>query len=265
MSQRILIVPKRSQLYGGQLSSDFLGKSFPRVRTAFYNGALFEASKMQQPFFWREIVGFWHNLTIVGAVIVILIYFVPTVVFKIFPQLDKNLVKAESLEEVSLLEQPVIKESEAQVRGVKPVYSLGLPEGKWVRIPEAEIEAEIFSNQNLQDKKAVTKILDKGIYEYPEFSTMGVKGKTVLLAGHHFNVWVSEEQSKKTFQNLNRVMLGDRVELISDYRQWNYEIYKIEQATQISEDQADLIMYTCVFWWNSDLRLFVYARLIEES
>jgi hypothetical protein len=37
----------------------------------------------------------------------------------------------------------------------------------------------------------------------------------------------------------------------------------VEQAAEISELDADLIAYTCVYWWDSKLRLFVYGRLVD--
>jgi sortase (surface protein transpeptidase) len=62
---------------------------------------------------------------------------------------------------------------------------------------------------------------------------------------------------------LKDLQVGDLVQVIDDYKIWTYEVYKVEEAREISDREADLILYTCVWWWDSKLRLLVYAKIIE--
>ena len=59
------------------------------------------------------------------------------------------------------------------------------------------------------------------------------------------------------------VSAGDKIEIIWDQRKFVYEVYDTEEGTDITQYDADLILYTCKFL-KSDIRIFTYARLIES-
>jgi hypothetical protein len=65
-----------------------------------------------------------------------------------------------------------------------------------------------------------------------------------------------------SFFSLPKTRVGDKIDIIWGQRKYEYEIYKAETKTQISDYDADLILYTCLLY-NSPDRIFRYARRIN--
>lgn len=259
MGKKEILRKKLTELTGG----DFLVKNYSNLRKVFFNEEVFVGSKIEKNLIDKMVV--WLlNMVVFGAFLVIIGYYLPGMVERLLPNFSGEIAKANDEFDVSevIIWQPVLDERDK--RRVKPEYDLDLKAGKWLKIPSASVEAQIMTNDEIENKKEVNKILDKGVYAYPDYAEMGWLGKTVILAGHHFNMAVGEKEGRRTFQNLNKVKVGDEVFLTDDYKKWKYEIYKIEKTNAITEKTADLIMYTCVFWWDSDLRLFVYGKIVED-
>lgn len=87
----------------------------------------------------------------------------------------------------------------------------------------------------------------------------------IILAAHRFGWdwwWQTDYWKYHSFYNLPELEPGDMVEIIADQRKWIYEIYAGEQGEEITDYEANLILYTCKFL-NSPLRHFRYARLIN--
>ena len=250
-----------------------------QTREWFYDAALFgEPDERVRRIDWTDVV---LNFFIVMAVVVVLGYFLPSGISRVWSrtsdesettdvQTGEFLGKEEvATAEIELVEDGYLLElvsdgvSERQVYRVEPEYDLNLPEGRWVISEAVGLKAEIFGNDDLGDKKVVNEILDKGVYIYPQDNQIGWRGKRVILAGHHYNMAVTEEKAAESFQNLKKLQVGDKVKIVDDYKVWTYEIYKVEESTQITESEPDLMMYTCVYWWDSKLRLFVYGRIVE--
>lgn len=266
-----------------------------RIRNTFYNKDLFDYSpQLLQGVTSGESMGvmlptptasvlsrfldFLLNFMMTLSILVTLLYFLPGV-------LDRVNVKKLSLGgEASVAQETVAASSvstndvlvspntqwqqpmpEDRSHRVAPVYDLSLPEGRWVISEEVGIKAPIYTNANVEDTKEIDAILDRGIYLYPEYDNIGWSGREVILAGHHYNMNVSETKSAQSFQNLEKLKVGDRVQIVDDYKIWTYEIYKVEQSTEISEQNPDLMMYTCIYWWDAKLRLFVYGKIVEEQ
>ena len=249
--------------------------SLNRVRQTFYNQSLFAVAPEESNPSRAKVVGnnikkFWLNVSMLAAILVLMFYFLPNLVFGHIPGLNQTKVLGEAVREADtayLDDQVLWQPGEIQgqtLRKIRPKYDLTAPEGKWVRSDRAEINAEMFTNDDIDNKREVNALLSKGLYLYPEYAGIGEIGKTVIIAGHHYNMHMSALESKKSFQNLDKVQVGDRIEIVDDYKIWTYEVYKVEQAKEVTEETADLILYTCVFWWDSELRLFVYGNLVEE-
>jgi len=148
---------------------------------------------------------------------------------------------------------------------VAPVYDLSLPEGRWVMSEKIGLKAPIYTNTDSANTKEVDEILDKGVYIYPQYSDIGWSGREVVLAGHHYNMNVSQTKSEQSFQNLDKLEVGDKIQIVDDYKIWTYEIYKVEESTEITEQNPDLMMYTCIYWWDAKLRLFVYGKIVDVT
>ena len=253
-----------------------------RIRATFYNQDLFAydfVDNSSAP--TRRLVVGWLdfalNFSVSLAILVILIYFAPSLLSHLLPTWRVFGQQHVDSSQVSLTPYLPAKidtqfaDSETQTpppewgsHKVKPTYDLSYPEGRWFISQEAGIFAPIGTNASVENAAEVNAILDQGVYLYPEYSNIGWSGETTVLAGHHFNMAVTPERAAQTFQNLEQLKVGDIVQIVDDYKVWNYEIYKIEQATEITEDKPDLLAYSCIYWWDSKLRLFVYGRVIEN-
>lgn len=263
-----------------EIDTNYLNQEFPLIRRRFFDESLFlteevaviKQSRRRGKNFLKNAL----NSSIALAMFVLLFYFLPQGLMKIFPGIATNLIKAEEMkraekanqtneldEQIILTNLPEQREESASnsARKIKPKYDLNFPAGQWLEIPTVEIKSELLTSVSLDDKKEVNKILDKGIYAYPDNKEYGNPDKMTILAGHHYNMWTSEKQNGQSFQKLKEVVVGDLVTITDNQKQWNYRVYKIAQGSTIEETEADLVMYTCVFWWNNDLRLFVYANL----
>ena len=87
----------------------------------------------------------------------------------------------------------------------------------------------------------------------------------IILAAHRFGWdwwWQTDYWKYNSFYYLPEVEQGDMIEIIADQRKWVYEVYAGEEGEEITDYDADLILYTCKFL-NSPLRHFRYARLIS--
>lgn len=266
-----------SQTWKQVITNECLRSNFPQVRQRFFDERLFNGELAAAPVNWKKfIINTSLNCSLVVSALMLVAYFVPQWTFNLFPVLTENFIQAEELTtpitaetavgQVILSSLPERDEKSATATTkIKPKYNLNLPAGQWLQIESVGIDAQILTNDDINDKKAVNKILDQGIYAYPEFADYGSQNKPVILAGHHYNMWTSVSKDTQSFQKLDQVRVGDVVILTDNQKQWTYQIYKVEQATAITEEEADLIMYTCVFWWDSELRLFTYGRLINPG
>ncbi|MDO5561703.1 MAG: sortase [bacterium] len=264
-----------NQTWKQAVTGQCLRGNFPQVRQRFFDERLFNGELATPPVNWKKfVINTSLNCSLAVGALMLVAYFVPQWTFNLFPVLTENFIQAEELktpettdaatEQLILSSLPERDEISATATAkIKPKYNLNLPAGQWLQIESVGIDAQILSNGDINDKKAVNKILDQGIYAYPEFASYGSQNKPVILAGHHYNMWTSVSKDTQSFQKLDQVQVGDVVVITDNQKQWTYQIYKVEQAAALTEENADLIMYTCVFWWDSELRLFTYGHLIN--
>jgi len=264
-------------------ASTFWRQNFSRVRQQFYNADYF-AAEPSCPAPVTSKAGKFRfdllacNLAICLGAAVLCLYFLPLGLFKLFPNIENHFVQVKANDELRTQAQPSASNSAVttsdiiltqilnaknETKMVMPSYNFESKDGRWLKIDSVGIETEIYVGTDINNEQEINNILARGVYGYPGSSQLGMRGKTVILAGHHYNIPLASERAKATFQNLNQVEVGDIVEISEDYKKWRYQIYKIETAREITEDDADLLMYTCVFWWDSNLRLFVYGVLLD--
>lgn len=150
-------------------------------------------------------------------------------------------------------------QAERQIQ--KPPQEESLPEGNWVIIPRIGVRTEILESEVPEES------LVKGVWRVPEFGQPGDNDEPMILAAHRYGYnwwWKGEYWKYHSFNLLPELEPGDLVEVISDKRKYLYEIYAGEEGAEITDYNADLILYTCKFL-QSDIRHVRYARLIDPS
>ncbi|HYD34836.1 MAG TPA: sortase [Vitreimonas sp.] len=136
-----------------------------------------------------------------------------------------------------------------------------LPQGRWIVIPRIGVRTELRETENPDEA------LNKGVWMVPGYGQPGDKKQPMIVAAHRYGwdwMWQNEYWKYNTFYLLPELEPGDTVEIIADQKKWVYEIYAGEEGTEISDYDADMIMYTCKFL-NSSVRHFRYARLIDPT
>ena len=143
----------------------------------------------------------------------------------------------------------------------QPEREENLPEGNWLTIPRIGVRTEILESEDPEEA------LVKGVWRAPEFGSPGDIKQPMILAAHRYGYnwwWRGEYWKYHSFYLLPDLEPGDVVEVIADKRKYMYEIYAGEEGVEISDYNADLILYTCKFL-TSDIRHFRYARIIDPS
>lgn len=141
-----------------------------------------------------------------------------------------------------------------------PPVNPNLPTGDWFSIPKIGVRSQ------LQPTASYEEALETGLWQAPDFGKPGSLEMPMIVAGHRYGWkwwWKDEYWKYNSFYLLPQVEVGDRIEIISDQRKWIYEVYAGEEGTEITDYQADLIVYTCKYL-QSPLRYFRYARLVRE-
>lgn len=150
---------------------------------------------------------------------------------------------------------PVVQLPERQL----PPQDPNLPEGQWVIIPKIGVRTELQATEDPDEA------LKTGVWMVPEYGRPGDLDKPVILAAHRFGWqwwWQTDYWKYHSFYLLPDLQPGDIVETIVDQRKYTYEIYAGEEGEEISDYQADMILYTCKHL-NSPRRHFRYARLVD--
>ncbi len=148
-----------------------------------------------------------------------------------------------------------------EVKNYQPPYDPTLPDGSWLVIEQIGVRTPLLTT--IDPKEALTK----GVWMAPDYGRPGDKGKPIILAAHRFGYkwwWQNDYWKKNSFYKLPETKAGTVIKIIDNKRQWEYEIYKAEEAEEISDYNADLILYTCKFL-NSPVRYIRYARLINPE
>lgn len=147
-----------------------------------------------------------------------------------------------------------------QEEAYQPEFNPALPKTNKLIISSIGVDGEIYEAPHDNYEAA----LRNGVWHEPSFGTPFTRSKPTILAAHRFGylAWTNQYRRENSFYNLPKLEMGETVEIIWKQRQYTYEIYDESQGEEITDYNADLILYTCEAL-NSDVRIFKYARLLE--
>lgn len=209
---------------------------------------------------YKRVLSFVLSLVSVASIAIALIIFVPAVYYLVFPA---DVIEITPPEQGTAyggnFEDKVIEVPEEELY-VPPVDET-LPEGDWLVIPRIGVRTELRETENPEEALA------KGVWHVPDFGEPGDREEPMILAAHRYGWqwwWQDEYWKYNSFYLLPDTEPGDRIEIISDQRKWVYEIYAGEEGDEITDYNADLILYTCKFL-QGPVRHFRYARLIDPT
>lgn len=147
-----------------------------------------------------------------------------------------------------------------QIQKYQPEKNESLPEGNWLVIPRIGVRSEMRKTATAEEAMA------EGIWWVPDFGGPG-DDLPIILVAHRYGYqwwWKTDYWKYNSFYLLPDLIAGDIIEVISDQRKWTYEVYQAEEGEQITDYDADLILYTCKYL-NSPIKHFRYARLINPE
>ena len=182
---------------------------------------------------------------------------VPMVVYAIKPAIVQTLeedlttsvtTKTQKVEEVKKEWQPPVDNS--------------LPEDNWIEIEKIGLKT-LVREASLENFEEALRL---GVWRVPDFGTAENRRLPMILAAHRYGYlnWSNTYRKENSFFNLPKLEQGDKVYVVWEKRKYVYEIYKSDTGKQITDYEADLILYTCQYL-ESPIRIFKYARLIKAE
>ncbi len=152
------------------------------------------------------------------------------------------------------LEKPEEKKEEEKL----PEFDENLSKINSIIIPTIGVNSPINEGQDYE------KALEKGSWIVNDFGTPDNNAYSIIIASHRFGYisWSLQQRKEMSFFSLPKTKIGDKIEIIWGQRKYVYEIYEAETAREISDYDADLILYTCLLY-NSPDRIFRYAKRIN--
>ncbi len=203
------------------------------------------------------------NLLIGLSLIVAAVLFVPSVYYHFVPADTQPVKTAETGTPLGgdFDQGSQVATAAAEPVKVLPPQDLSLPEGTWVVIPRIGVRTQ------LDPALSAEQALAKGVWMAPDYGVPGDTTKPIILAAHRFGWqwwWQTDYWKYHSFYLLPELQPGDVVEVTFDQRKYYYEIYAGEEGQEITDYNADMILYTCKFL-NSPLRHFRYARMIDPT
>jgi sortase (surface protein transpeptidase) len=206
-----------------------------------------------------KIVALVLRSLILLSVVLIMSYFAPKVYYKVFSPREIVLPTNESASVMGGEYQAGARTTAAEI--YQPQYDASLPSGNWLIIDQIGVRTPIRATQDLADA------LTTGVWMAPDYGRPGDRDKPIILAAHRFGYkwwWKNDYWKKNSFYKLPELRAGSIVKIIADHREWQYEVYRAEEGDEITDYDADLILYTCKFL-NSPIRHIRYARLINPT
>ena len=195
------------------------------------------------------------TLILLASIVMVGTFVLPEAYAKFFPETASEVITqapTDTQEVTPVVEVP---------QKYEPPFDETLPLGTWISIPKIGVDTEARATVNPDEA------LDYGVWMVPDFGTPGTQEDPIIMAAHRFgwkSWWQDDYWRKHSFYLLTDTVPGDRIEVIYEQRKWTYEIYAGEEGTEITDYDADLILYTCKFL-NSPIRYFRYDRLVENT
>ena len=197
------------------------------------------------------------------------------VILLAYPQLPLilNLLSINSPEiEKESITQPIYAEEEPEeIREEEPLEEddlIVLPPQK-PELPEVNrlYIQKIGVNADIQTDEDPNIALDNGPWIVPDYANpenryLGESFRPILIASHRFGYssWSEQKRNSISFLRLNQTGIGDNITIIWNQREYVYTIFDMDEETFVRETDADLILYTCMYY-NSPTRIFRYAYL----
>lgn len=130
-----------------------------------------------------------------------------------------------------------------------------------------ELDTKIIINsidvEGLVYEGADAHTMNKGFWHFPTSSFPGQKGNMVVI-GHRY---AKLPPNKDTFFNLDKVKVGDKIEVIQNNNQFTYIVTetRVVEKNDISvlQDYSDyrITLITCSPLWTSKQRLVIVGKL----
>jgi sortase (surface protein transpeptidase) len=201
---------------------------------------------------------------ILGIILIFVAFSILAITFypQIWYSIDQTATEVELAsiqEEITILEEQIEREEvQTEIPSNLPPFNESLPRENMIIISSIGVDSVIVQNDN------AFLGLEEGIWIVPNFGTPDNNDFPIIIAAHRFGYvyWSSEFRHKSSFYNLPKLKVGDRVQIIWEQRSYEYEVYKTEDSSQITDYEADLILYTCRMY-NSPIRVFRYLRRVN--
>lgn len=154
-------------------------------------------------------------------------------------QNPKSLSIEESVGESVVLEQKILEELNTKIL-----------------INSIEVEGPVYEGLD-------SHTMNKGFWHFPVSSLPGQKGNTVII-GHRY---AKLPPNRDTFFNLDKVKVGDRVEVVQSNNKFTYIVTdtRVVDKDDISvlQDYSDyrITLITCSPLWTSKQRLVIVGKL----
>ncbi len=246
---------------------DFFARRFPKTRASLTGGVVQTLKKVEKralalPKWIIVLLNIFLSFLIACSMIIFAILIIPEVYYLFFPA---DIIKLEPAAVASLYGGEYSTDQTLKNKSVFtyiPEYDETLPDGNWISIPLIGVRTE------LRDTVDSKEALEQGVWWVPDFGKPGDdSGLPMIVAAHRFGWkwwWRDNYWKYHSFYLLPETEVGDRVEVIVDHRKSEYEIYAGEEGDEITDYNADLILYTCKYL-QSPIRYFRYARLIDPT
>ena len=150
---------------------------------------------------------------------------------------------------------PTLTPTPTQIpRPALPEVDPSLPKENGLIIDKIGVRGEIHEGEDWQ------QILRQGIWRFPNFDIPSSNYQPIILAAHRWGYleWSPSFRKLNSFYSLPQLKEGDTIKIIWEQRPFEYRVYLTETGTNITDYNADLILYTCQLW-NSPVRFFVYT------
>jgi sortase (surface protein transpeptidase) len=205
-------------------------------------------------------------LLLTTSLVLVLLPNWPHLYYRISPQTSKILAStiASTASESSLAIETTSNQDSydrpSEPSAPPPPRNIDLPLETTLVIPKIQVDAPVVAGDDWQE------ILTHSIWQVPDFGTPEDASRPIILASHRWGYihWSQQFRLTRSFYNLPKLTIGDRISLIYNQRQYEYIVYSTESGTSIPEYSADIILYTCELW-NSPQRFFVFGKLVTSS
>jgi len=203
------------------------------------------------------------SVLVVSSLVATVFFLAPNLYYQFLPA---SAVAISSLDQESLLGGKFADGVQATQASVgaqvyQPAFDPDLPEGEWLSIPRIGVRSALIETPDSAEA------LKRGLWLVPGYGHPADNSLPIIVAAHRFGWswwWQSDYWQYNSFYRLPETEPGDVIEVIADQRKWIYEIYAGEEVDEITDYDADLILYTCKFL-NSPIRHIRYARLIDPT